>query len=972
MARVRANATRLAQSRRRAGSKPAANGARPHKVIFESVTQEKQKLRTVFSFQAQAPPGYTFIPAGNPRLTQRCKEYSRAKGNKIFIVSTSHKKANNITQHVHRIGYHFFSPVVNQACQELNLYISRTGRVREQQYIDLPAHLDASQESRSFNRDGTPGSVSQERLNSDARDALTDLFPKIPERDKKKIISRAFKKGKNKVGTAEGVSLPRRVQLAVVAHIRHLYTNYDRLVKIGTFQDARAQIKQACYDKLLEWRGDDEDGKVATEEILREVIVISDDEDADDDDDQEDDESSEEDSLDRDSSVELISSHPIMQELQYSSMEDGHEQGMVDDMIDNDRPYIQDESLEGGRRYAAKPLRYDPERQRQRVNRRGFHRYEAVGEDHGQVPKRGVQPYKIADERQFVPPKEGVTRPTDKNYSNYPVTDFNEAHDFDTSKLAGPQRRNLTDQNVPFGLDPVSFASVEFRGNFAANSGFSKDALAVKRSSNNEQEKIPHWQPLGEKAPPPLTTLQPPRNAQRTDQTLYEPVQMPREDHRNIRAAPSKYHPPHSKRLSYPPFETKQPQDVALPSVEASVHLTGRTADFYGEQGRSHASARLTKDVPYFLPDQFSDITRITNRQGEETRIPEYMENIPEMKRRRLVPAPLDRHAVSKQIGPVWSKGKPDVAHLLPASIAQEPHRSDTDSYVFSSPLMSSKHAPSSMMPPVYKSRDLEHFDAPRNQGTQQSSATGRALPRPIIANSHESSLPRESYISRSELSRNLENHRAPADDTRFPFPYVSSRSFASRNHYHYRPGDTTEYGTRQKLLRSPYGDGGSQAAAIPHARNVEVQESGLGNSLSTISSGPRTSKPLFDRIQTSGSPLVHRYHDVHQPHPSDSRKTLFPEPDRYWEYQGSSQAVQVQNAPHAFREPQRMYAEPNRHPTTNTSQSHREIGHPATQLPVFPQQASRRAHDYVDRHEEQVGHGQWRPGEQRQTIVLD
>lgn len=35
--------------------------------------------------------------------------------------------------------------------------------------------------------------VSQEQLNSEAEDALTDLFPKIPPRDKKMIIARAFK-----------------------------------------------------------------------------------------------------------------------------------------------------------------------------------------------------------------------------------------------------------------------------------------------------------------------------------------------------------------------------------------------------------------------------------------------------------------------------------------------------------------------------------------------------------------------------------------------------------------------------------------------------------------------------------------------------------------------------------------------------------------------------------------------------------
>lgn len=75
---------------------------------MESVTQEKKKLRSVvccpvdhlssvshqqsntlfqISFEAQAPPGYTFIPAGNPQLTNACKELCRKDGLKVFAVT---------------------------------------------------------------------------------------------------------------------------------------------------------------------------------------------------------------------------------------------------------------------------------------------------------------------------------------------------------------------------------------------------------------------------------------------------------------------------------------------------------------------------------------------------------------------------------------------------------------------------------------------------------------------------------------------------------------------------------------------------------------------------------------------------------------------------------------------------------------------------------------------------------------------
>lgn len=99
--------------------------------------------------------------------------------------------------------------------------------------------------------------------------------------------------------------LPRRVQLAVVAHIRHVYTNYDRLLRIVSYPEARARVEKPCLDLLAQWRSDDDDDADAMEDILREVIVIDDD-----DDDQEDnvEVSSRIKRNDREASVEIISS----------------------------------------------------------------------------------------------------------------------------------------------------------------------------------------------------------------------------------------------------------------------------------------------------------------------------------------------------------------------------------------------------------------------------------------------------------------------------------------------------------------------------------------------------------------------------------------------------------------------------------------------------------------------------------------
>jgi len=83
--------------------------------------------------------------------------------------------------------------------------------------------------------------------------------------------------GKGLVGTVSKLSLVRRAQLAVTAHIRHTYTNYDLLLKSMRWGEARQAVQQQCLDQLVQWRGDDDDnGEMA--DILQEVIVISDDE----------------------------------------------------------------------------------------------------------------------------------------------------------------------------------------------------------------------------------------------------------------------------------------------------------------------------------------------------------------------------------------------------------------------------------------------------------------------------------------------------------------------------------------------------------------------------------------------------------------------------------------------------------------------------------------------------------------------
>jgi len=88
--------------------------------------------------------------------------------------------------------------------------------------------------------------------------------------------------GNNLVGLASDIPLSRRVQLAVLAHIRHNHTTYDELLRMTSRNNARKVVENLCLDIVVKWRGDEENGRDDLDVILKEVVVISDDEDEED------------------------------------------------------------------------------------------------------------------------------------------------------------------------------------------------------------------------------------------------------------------------------------------------------------------------------------------------------------------------------------------------------------------------------------------------------------------------------------------------------------------------------------------------------------------------------------------------------------------------------------------------------------------------------------------------------------------
>lgn len=107
---------------------------------------------------------------------------------------------------VHRIGYHFPSTVVDQACTTLGVTLTQSGRVLQSNFAFINNQGSSNQhqgrrptkgKSKGKKRQASPRldmSLSQAVIDTTAREAIKDLFPNIPLKDQRAIIGRAFQK----------------------------------------------------------------------------------------------------------------------------------------------------------------------------------------------------------------------------------------------------------------------------------------------------------------------------------------------------------------------------------------------------------------------------------------------------------------------------------------------------------------------------------------------------------------------------------------------------------------------------------------------------------------------------------------------------------------------------------------------------------------------------------------------------------
>ena len=77
----------------------------------------------------------------------------------------------------------------------------------------------------------------------------------MPQEDLEKVLNHAFEKGSGRVGRTGRETAERKASLAVGAHLRHNYTNYDSLLREMSREEARKIVGRKVLDIKAEWCG---------------------------------------------------------------------------------------------------------------------------------------------------------------------------------------------------------------------------------------------------------------------------------------------------------------------------------------------------------------------------------------------------------------------------------------------------------------------------------------------------------------------------------------------------------------------------------------------------------------------------------------------------------------------------------------------------------------------------------------------
>jgi hypothetical protein len=169
-----------------------------------------------------------FLPAGNTALSRRARKHSQ-----LAAVVVRYSRSRN---HYERQGL----------------------LVSEQALADAEEECAADAPERALARAGAARrrQVEDERFVAELAEAIVTRYPKCPTAEAREIAEHTGRRSSGRVGrSAAGRSLePVALDSAVIAHIRHVHTNYDESLMGGTDRSsARLLVREQIHSVLASW-----------------------------------------------------------------------------------------------------------------------------------------------------------------------------------------------------------------------------------------------------------------------------------------------------------------------------------------------------------------------------------------------------------------------------------------------------------------------------------------------------------------------------------------------------------------------------------------------------------------------------------------------------------------------------------------------------------------------------------------------
>jgi hypothetical protein len=128
------------------------------------------------------------------------------------------------------------------------------------QQAELECLADTEFRAHRRERDAVRRTLADDAFTRDFAAAVRAQYPACPADEAERIASHACQRASGRIGrTAAARSLdPEAVRLSVIAHVRHVHTNYDRLLNLnGERALARDMVRAEVEAVLHRWLGSD-------------------------------------------------------------------------------------------------------------------------------------------------------------------------------------------------------------------------------------------------------------------------------------------------------------------------------------------------------------------------------------------------------------------------------------------------------------------------------------------------------------------------------------------------------------------------------------------------------------------------------------------------------------------------------------------------------------------------------------------